>query len=122
MIPSVCFSASELLPCLDRGLTSERTYWFAFSSLTVFWTAVWLAPEVSLPVVASTTIGTEPLACEGSFCSSRSVAAVESEPGIVVSSEVGRPVAVAPSEIPIAIRIQSAKTTFAWRAQKPPRR
>src|SRR4029079_10829334 len=100
-------SASELWLCCFRGSTSERTYWFAFSESTVFWTAVLLAPEVSLPFVDSMTIGTEPFACEGSLSSSRSVARVESEPGIVVSSEVGRPVAFAPREIQITRRQQS---------------
>ncbi len=85
----------------------------AFSCLTVFFTACSLAPWVSLPCVVSSTIGTEPLACLGSFCSSRSVAAVESEPGIVVSSEVGRPVPVAARLIAITNTIQKPNTAFA---------
>ena len=55
-------------------------------------------------------------------CSSRSVAAVESGPGMVVSSDVGRPVALPISVIATATAIHATKTTTAWRGEKPPMR
>ena len=44
---------------------------------------------------------------------------VESEPGIVVSSLVGRPVALAIRTIATANTIQAATTQRAWRATNP---
>ena len=86
--------------------------------MTVFSTAVRLAPSVSLPDSVSSTIGTVPLAYLGRFASSSSVAAVESDPGMVVSSLVGRPVALAIKMIATANTSQPVTTHTAWRGNE----
>jgi len=86
--------------------------------LTVASIAAWFELDVTLPEGASTTIGIDPLAWLGSSRSSRFVARVESEPGIVVSSLVGRPAALASRTIATVNTSQAPTTIRGWRVTR----
>src|SRR6476661_7855120 len=116
MVPSLVMSAA---PCWLNGLTTDCTYWFCDSDLTVSSTACLFWPWTS-EVLDSSTIGTLPLACSGRYLSSRSVADWEPVPGSVTLSFSGRPVEFALTTSAIAITTHAATTHGARRAANAP--
>jgi hypothetical protein len=109
------------LPSRLSGLVALRTSRLRSSDLTVAFTAFLLSVLVSLsPRCASSTTGLVPLACFGSFASSRSVASVEFVPGRLRLLLVSLPTLSATREIATARTIQIATTTRRWRAHSRP--
>ena len=108
-------------PCWENGLTTDCTYWFCDSDLTVSLTACVFCPSAR-ELSDCRTIGTLPLACSGRYLSSRSVADCEPVPGSVTSSFSGRPTELASTTRPMAITTHAATTQGARLAAKPPTR